>query len=172
MKSNIIKNEDKNIEKNKKEILGELLKKLLGQRISKLEKNNSIEAKNIRELTITSENLVLSLESLSNNARKQIYKNRQKLINNTHKLPKKMKLPFQKQGIKNQIQKATPKYKRAGSKSFNKDKAPQTTRNTEYFKPGFDKTYQRNMKNFNPICVNKESWSVMLIVDTEDGKLT
>ena len=149
MKSNIIKNEEKNIEKNKKEILGELLKKLLGQRISKLEKNNSIEAKNIRELTITSENLVLSLESLSNNARKQIYKNRQKLINNTHKLPKKMKLPFQKQGIKNQIQKATPKYKRAGSKSFNKDKAPQTTRNTEYFKPGFDKTYQRNMKNFN-----------------------
>ena len=146
MKSNIIKKE----EINKKEILNELLIKLLGQRISKLEKNNSIEAKNIRELTNTSEKLVLSLESLSNNVRKQISKNRQKLLNNTNKLPKKMKLPLQKLGIKNLIiPKATPKYKRAGSKSFNKDKAAQTVRNTEYFKSGYNKIYSKNIKNFN-----------------------
>ena len=150
MKSNIIKKEENKIEKNKKEILNELLKKLIGQRITKLEKNNSIEAKNIRELTNTSEKLVLSLESLSNNVRKQISKNRQKLLNNTNKLPKKMKLPLQKLGIKNLIiPKATPKYKRAGSKSFNKDKAAQTVRNTEYFKSGYNKIYSKNIKNFN-----------------------
>ena len=156
MKSNIIKKEENKIEKNKKEILNELLKKLIGQRITKLEKNNSIEAKNIRDLTNTSENLVLTLESLSNNARKQIYKNRQKLLNNTNKLPKKMKFPFQKQGIKNQTQKATPKYKRAGSKSFNKDKAAQTVRNTEYFKSGYKNIYSKNIKNLN-INVNENT---------------
>ena len=156
MKSNIIKKEENKIEKNKKEILNELLKKLIGQRITKLEKNNSIEAKNIRDLTNTSENLVLTLESLSNNARKQIYKNRQKLLNNTNKLPKKMKFPFQKQGIKNQTQKATPKYKRAGSKSFNKDKAAQTVRNTEYFKSGYNKIYSKNIKNMN-ININENT---------------
>ena len=156
MKSNIIKKEENKIEKNKKEILNELLKKLIGQRITKLEKNNSIEAKNIRDLTNTSENLVLTLESLSNNARKQIYKNRQKLLNNTNKLLKKMKFPFQKQGIKNQIQKATPKNKRAGSKSFNKDKAAQTVRNTEYFKSGYNKIYSKNIKNMN-ININENT---------------
>ena len=156
MKSNIFKKEENKIEKNKKEILNELLKKLIGQRITKLEKNNSIEAKNIRDLTNTSENLVLTLESLSNNARKQIYKNRQKLLNNTNKLPKKMKFPFQKQGIKNQTQKATPKYKRAGSKSFNKDKAAQTVRNTEYFKSGYNKIYSKNIKNMN-ININENT---------------
>ena len=150
MKSNIIKKEEHNIEKNKKEILNELLKKLLGQKISKLEKNNSIEAKNIRELTNASEKIVLSLESLSNNVRKQIYKNRQKLLNNTNKLPKKMKFPFQKPGIKNKIiSKATPKYKKAGSKSFNKYKGTQTPRNSEYIKSGYDKTYSKNMQNLN-----------------------
>ena len=80
MKSNFNKKEQNNSEKTKKEILDNLLKKLLGPKISKLEKNNSTEAKNIRELSNTSQNLILSLESLSNNVRKQVYKNRQKLI--------------------------------------------------------------------------------------------
>ena len=150
MKSNFNKKEQNNSEKTKKEILDNLLKKLLGPKISKLEKNNSTEAKNIRELSNTSQNLILSLESLSNNVRKQVYKNRQKLINNTNKLPKKMKLPIQKIGIKNLMNpKATPKQKRAGSKSFNKYKAPQTGRNTESNKSGYDKTNPRNVKNIN-----------------------
>ena len=108
-----------NKEINKKEILNNLLKKLLDQKISRLEKRNSIETKNIIEISNTSQNLILNLENLSNNVRKQIYANRQKLLNNANKITKKIKMTLQKDGNKiikkPNIQKKTIKTNRANS---------------------------------------------------------
>ena len=134
MNSNCVKNKENN-EKNKKEILNNLLKKLLEPKIARLEKRHKIEAKNIVELTNTSQNLILSLETMSNNVRKQIYVNRQKLINNTSRLPKKMKLPYQKDGVK--LNKNV-KLQRVGSKSFDKTTIYKRERNTDK-KSGLDK---------------------------------
>ena len=59
------------------------------------------------------------MENLSNNVRKQIYANRQKLLNNANKITKKIKMTLQKDGnkiIKNpNIQKKTIKTNRANS---------------------------------------------------------
>ena len=99
MKPNFIKKVE-NKEINKKEILNNLLKKLLDQKISRLEKRNSIETNNIIEISNTSQNLILNLENLSNNVRKQIYANRQKLLNNANKITKKIKMTLQKDGNK------------------------------------------------------------------------
>ena len=118
MKPNFIKKVE-NKEINKKEILNNLLKKLLDQKISRLEKGNSIETKNIIEISNTSQNLILNLENLSNNVRKQIYANRQKLLNNANKITKKIKMTLQKDGNKiikkPNIQKKTIKTNRANS---------------------------------------------------------
>ena len=118
MKPNFIKKVE-NKEINKKEILNNLLKKLLDQKISRLEKRNSIETKNIIEISNTSQNLILNLENLSNNVRKQIYANRQKLLNNANKITKKIKMTLQKDGNKiikkPNIQKKAIKTKRANS---------------------------------------------------------
>ena len=118
MKPNFIKKVE-NKEINKKEILNNLLKKLLDQKISRLEKRNSIETKNIIEISNTSQNLILNLENLSNNVRKQIYANRQKLLNNANKITKKIKMTLQKDGNKiikkPNIQKKIIKTNRANS---------------------------------------------------------
>ena len=140
MNSNCIKNKEDN-EKNKKEILNNLLKKLLEPKISRLEKIHKIEAKNIIELTNTSQNLILNLETTSNNVRKQIYVNRQKLINNTSRLPKKMKLPNKKENKNVKLQ-------RVDSKSFDKTTIIKRERNKDK-KSALDKNkINTNNKNY------------------------
>ena len=130
MKSKNKKIED-NKDKNKEEILNNLLKKLLDKKISKLEKSHKIETKNILELSNTSQNLITSLEKITNNVRKHIYVNRQKLINNTHKLPKKIKIPIKKEDLKSLRKKSSsfkklPKIKRIQTKSWEKHLKIQT----------------------------------------------
>ena len=124
-----MKSNNKQIEeskgKNKEEILNNLLKKLLNQKISKLERNHKNETKNILELSKTSQNLIFSLEKITNNVRKNIYANRQKLINNVHKLPKKIKIPIKKEDLKSFRKKTNsnknlPKIKRIQTKSWEK----------------------------------------------------
>ena len=92
MKVNVIKKVE-NIDKNKNEILNNLLKKLLDQKLTRLEKRHKIENKNITEISNSAQNLIMTLENISNNVRKQIYSKRQILINNASKLPKNMKIP-------------------------------------------------------------------------------
>ena len=160
MKSNG-KKEELSKEKNKKEILNKLLKKLLDQKITCLEKRHKIETKNITELTNTSQNLIFSLDSLSNNVRKQIYSKRQKLINNGNKLTKKIKIPLKSDNIKsfqksNNLQK-TPKPKRIKTKSFDKYQSIQTEFNesNKTLNPKSKKVI--NKKNMNLIKTDRTS---------------
>ena len=123
MKSNV-KKEELSKDNIKKEILNKLLKKLLDQKISSLEKKHKIETKNIIELSNISQNLIFSLESLSNNVRKQIYSKRQKLLNNGNKLTKKIKIPYKADNIKSLQKTHNPqklsKVNRIKTKSFDK----------------------------------------------------
>ena len=151
MNSNCIKNKENN-EKKKKEILNSLLKKLLEPKISRLEKRHKIEGKNIIELTNTSQSLIVSLETMSINVRKQIYVNRQKLINNTSRLTKKMKLP-QKGEIKSNkkeiINKKNEKIQRVGSKSFDKTTILKKNKKSSLDKNKNNKNYIKTERNSN-----------------------
>ena len=155
MKSKNKKIED-NKDKNKEEILNNLLKKLLDKKISKLEKNHKIETKNILELSNTSQNLITSLEKITNNVRKHIYVNRQKLINNAHKLPKKIKIPIKKEDLKSLRKKSSsfkklPKIKRIQTKSWEKHQKIQTEIQSETGKATDFKNKKLISKDLNTI---------------------
>ena len=152
----------KSFDKNKKEILDNLLKKLLDQKISKLEKKHKIEAKNILELSNISQNLILSLETTSDNVRKQIYANRQKLISNANKLTKKIKINNKANNIKpfpgQNIPKKIPKLAKISNKSFEKYQANQTEVSSESRKKFYSKSKNLiNQKNFNLIKTERIS---------------
>ena len=155
MKSKNKKIED-NKDKNKEEILNNLLKKLLDKKISKLEKSHKIETKNILELSNTSQNLITSLEKITNNVRKHIYVNRQKLINNAHKLPKKIKIPLKKEDLKSLRKKSSsfkklPKIKRIQTKSWEKHQKIQTEIQSETGKATDFKNKKLISKDLNTI---------------------
>ena len=72
------KSELKNNNKNIKEILSNLLKKRLEHKLSKLEKKNSEETNALLGIIKTSQNIMTSLESYSDEVRKELYKIRHK----------------------------------------------------------------------------------------------
>ena len=118
--------EEKNID-DKKTILNNLLKQLIDQKLSKLEKNNNIEVKTLQALSNETQNLILSLESMSNGVRKEISIQRQKYINNANKLKNKTsKAPLKtlqnspKILRKSISTKRLPKFHRKDSKSYDK----------------------------------------------------
>ena len=156
------KKREENMDKNKKEILNNLLKKLLDQKISKLEKNHKIETKNIIDLSNTSQNLIFSLETLSNNVRKQIYANRQKLINNASKLTKKIKITNKADNIKTlqrqNIPKKISKVKKIKTRSYEKYDTMKIEISSEKGKNPNSKNQKFiNKKNNNPIKTERIS---------------
>ena len=159
MKSNDKKGE---LNKNNKAILNNLLKKLLDQKISSLEKKHKIETKNIIELSNISQNLIFSLESLSNNVRKQIYSKRQKLLNNGNKLTKKIKIPYKADNIKSLQKTHNPqklsKVNRIKTKSYDKYQSIQTEFSNESNKTLNPKNKKMiNKKNMNLIKTDRAS---------------
>lgn len=129
LKTKIKKIEQKEEKKinDKKTILNNLLKQLIDQKLNKLEKNNNIEVKTLQALSNETQNLILSLESMSNGVRKEISIQRQKYINNTNKLKKKAsKAPLKtisnspKVLPKSISTKRLPKFNRKNSKSYDK----------------------------------------------------
>ena len=79
----------KNLSKtDKKEILNNLLKQLIDQKLSRLEKRNITEIKTFQTLSGETQDLILSLENMSQNVRKEICIQRQKYLNNQNKQPK------------------------------------------------------------------------------------
>ena len=118
--------EEKNIN-DKKTILNNLLKQLIDQKLNKLEKNNNIEIKTLQALSNETQNLILSLESMSNGVRKEISIQRQKYINNSNKIKKKASKatsktrPNSPKTIPKSIPtKRLPKFSRKSSKSYDK----------------------------------------------------
>ena len=76
----------KNLSKtDKKEILNNLLKQLIDQKLSRLEKRNITEIKTFQTLSGEVQDLILSLENMSQNVRKEICIQRQKYLNNQNK---------------------------------------------------------------------------------------
>ena len=76
----------KNLSKtDKKEILNNLLKQLIDQKLSRLEKRNITEIKTLQTLSNETQDLILSLENMSQNVRKEICIQRQKYLNNQNK---------------------------------------------------------------------------------------
>ena len=93
-----IKNEQIN-KSDKKEILNYLLKQLIDQRLTRLEKRNMAEAKTLKTISNETQNLILTLENMTNGVRKHIAIQRQKYINSTSKSIKstsKGKIPQKK----------------------------------------------------------------------------
>ena len=74
--------------KGKKEILNNLLKQLIDQKLSRLEKRNITEVKTFQTLSNETQDLILSLENMSQNVRKEISIQRQKYLNSQNKIPK------------------------------------------------------------------------------------
>ena len=72
----------------KKEILDKVLKQLIEKKLSRLEKRNITEVKAFQTLSTETKDLILSLENMSQNVRKQICVQRQKYLNIKTKLTK------------------------------------------------------------------------------------
>ena len=90
-----MKNEEL-IKSDKKEILNNLLKQLIDQRLTRLEKRNLTESRTLQAISNETQNLILTLENMTNGVRKQIAIQRQKYINNNTKSTKsnsKSKIP-------------------------------------------------------------------------------
>ena len=148
--------------KNNKGILNNLLKTLLDKRISRLEKRNKNESKNFMELSNTSQNLISTLETITNKVRKQIYLNRQKLINNGNKLTKKFKITNngdnmksnQKQNNVNKLQKLDKRK----TKSFDKYQPLQTkvTNEAKNITIKTNSNYNLNLKTKNNNFIKTE----------------
>ena len=106
----------KNLSKtDKKEILNNLLKQLIDQKLSRLEKRNVTEIKTFQTLSGETQDLILSLENMSQNVRKEICIQRQKYLNNQNKQPKSNS----KTKKEEKSRKTTPKkLRRLDSKSY------------------------------------------------------
>ena len=74
--------------KDKKEILNNLLKQLIDQKLTRLEKRNIAEIKTFQTLSGETQDLILSLENMSQSARKEICIQRQKYLNSQNKSTK------------------------------------------------------------------------------------
>ena len=72
-------------EKDKKEILNNLLKQLLEHNLARLEKRNITEIKDFNAMTNDAQKLIMALEDISHNVRKEICVQRQKYINDESK---------------------------------------------------------------------------------------
>ena len=82
------KNSINNNIKDKKEILNNLLKQLIDQKLTRLEKRNITEIKTFQTLSGETQDLILSLENMSQSARKEICIQRQKYLNSQNKSTK------------------------------------------------------------------------------------
>ena len=73
------------VEKDKKEILNNLLKQLLEHNLARLEKRNITQIKDFNAMTNDAQKLIMALEDISHNVRKEICVQRQKYINDESK---------------------------------------------------------------------------------------
>ena len=147
-------NEEKN-EKDKKAILNTLLKQLLDQRLNKLEKNNIAEIKTFQTLSNETQNLILSLEEMSNNVRKTISIRVQKYINNGKSLKPTSKIPtgrpISPKSIPKQYSKKNLNIKRKESKSYSKYNALQTDINSRNNKSQILGNKSKSKKKLMPL---------------------
>ena len=150
-KTKKLEQKEEKVQKDKKEILNNLLKQLIDQKLNKLEKNNISEIKSFQLLSNDAQNLIVTLENLSNNVRKQITFQRQKYINNFNKALKSNK---KSSNMRQTSPKTLPKskskkqldLKRTDSKSYEKYSI-QTDKNARTTKSKPKKKLPSNIKN-------------------------
>ena len=116
--------------KDKKEMLNNLLKQLIDQKLTRLEKRNITEIRTFQTLSGETQDLIISLENMSQSARKEICIQRQKYLNSQNKSTKtnsKSKSKFKKPPplspkklAKLNSTRKIPKFKRIDSKSYDK----------------------------------------------------
>ena len=74
--------------KDKKEMLNNLLKQLIDQKLTRLEKRNITEIRTFQTLSGETQDLIISLENMSQSASKEICIQRQKYLNSQNKSTK------------------------------------------------------------------------------------
>ena len=141
--------------KDKKEILNNLLKQLIDQRLSRLEKRNITEIKTLQIISNDTQDLILSLENMSQNVRKEISIQRQKYLNNQNKIPKSNS---KKKEAKNPKTASKSKISRINSKSIDKNAQTLDARSTKSQIIGKSKSKSKNKVNIQ--SYNKKSGNI------------
>ena len=145
--------------KDKKEILNSLFKQLIEQRLNKLEKNNRTEIKTFQTLSNDTQNLILSLEEMSNNVCKTISIRLQKYINNGKSLKSTSKIrkarPISPKSIPKQLSKKNLNLRRKESKSYSKYNALQTDINSRNNKSQILGNKSKSKKNYFLIIIKQ-----------------
>ena len=141
--------------KDKKEILNNLLKQLIDQRLSRLEKRNITEIKTLQIISNDTQDLILSLENMSQNVRKEISIQRQKYLNNQNKIPKSNS---KKKEAKSPKTASKSKISRINSKSIDKNAQTLDARSTKSQIIGKSKSKSKNKVNIQ--SYNKKSGNI------------